>query len=97
MPLKPAKRGRGAARRAARARAVTPPRSNGRRPAGAPRGRAGRRVLAVLALALIGGALYLINATFQPFHDDPTGAVTVNVPAGADAGQIGNAARATRG
>ena len=69
---------------------VTPPRSNGRRPAGAPRGRAGRRVLAVLALALIGGALYLINATFQPFHDDPTGAVAVNVPAGADAGQIGN-------
>ena len=60
-----------------------------RRPAGAPRGRGGRRVLAVLALALIGGALWLINATFQPFQDDPTGAVVVTVPAGADAGQIG--------
>jgi len=64
-------------------------RSNGRRPAGSPRGRSGRRVLAVLALAFIGGALWLINATFQPFHDDPTGAVTVEVPAGADAGRIG--------
>ena len=43
----------------------------------------------MLALALVGGALYLINATFQPFHDEPKGAVTVTVPAGADAGQIG--------
>jgi uncharacterized YceG family protein len=64
-------------------------RSNGRRPAGSPRGRSGRRILAVLALALIGGALWLINATFQPFHDDPTGAVVVTVPSGADAGKIG--------
>ena len=64
-------------------------RSNGRRPAGAPRGRSGRRILALLALGFIGFALWLINATFQPFHDDPTGAVTVTVPAGADAGRIG--------
>ena len=64
-------------------------RSNGRRPAGAPRNRWGRRILAVLALALIGGALWLINATFQPFHDEPTGAVAVTIPAGADAGAIG--------
>ena len=64
-------------------------RSNGRRPAGSPRGRSGRRILAVLALALIGGALWLINATFQPFHDDPTGGVVVTIPAGADAGEIG--------
>jgi uncharacterized YceG family protein len=65
-------------------------RGNGRRPGGGARrrGRSGRRVLAVLALALIGGALWLINATFQPFHDDPTGAVVVTVPTGADAGQI---------
>jgi len=46
-------------------------------------------VLAVLALALIAGALWLINATFQPFHGDPTGAVSVTIPAGADAGRIG--------
>src|SRR4051794_16563602 len=60
-----------------------------RRPAGAPRRRFGGRILAVLALALIGGALWLINATFQPFHGDPKGAVVVTVPAGADAGEIG--------
>ena len=66
-----------------------PPRSKPRRPAGAPHGRGGRRVLAVLALALIGGALWLINATFQPFHDEPSGAVRVTVPAGSDAGRIG--------
>ena len=66
-----------------------PPRSKPHRPAGAPRGRGGRRILAVLALALIAGALYLINATFQPFHDDPSGAVRVTVPSGSDAGRIG--------
>jgi uncharacterized YceG family protein len=66
-----------------------PPRAKPRRPAGAPRGRGRRRILAVLALALIGGALWLINATFQPFHDDPTGAVRVTVPTGSDAGRIG--------
>jgi UPF0755 protein len=66
-----------------------PPRAKPRRPAGAPHGRSRRRILAVLALALIGGALWLINATFQPFHDDPTGAVRVTVPTGSDAGRIG--------
>jgi UPF0755 protein len=66
-----------------------PPRSRPGRPAGAPRGRGRRRVLALLALALIGGALWLINATFQPFHKDPTGAVSVTVPTGSDAGRIG--------
>ena len=71
------------------------PRSNGRRPAGiAARPQFPRRILAVLALAFIGGALWLINATFQPFHDDPNGAVAVTVPAGADAGQIGELLKA---
>jgi UPF0755 protein len=51
--------------------------------------RFGRRALALLALALIVGALLLINAIFQPFHGDPTGAVSVRIPAGADAGEIG--------
>ena len=50
----------------------------------------GRRILAVLALAAIGFALYAINATFQPFHGDPGGPVRVKIPAGADAGQIGD-------
>jgi UPF0755 protein len=75
-------------------RAGLPPRGP-RRPVYAGNGRAprpsrwGRRILALIALALIGGALWLINATFQPFHDEPTGAVSVTIPAGADAGQIG--------
>ena len=71
-----------------------PPRGP-RRPVYAGNGRAprpsrwGRRILALLALAVIGGALWLINETFQPIHDEPTGAVAVTVPQGADAGQIG--------
>jgi uncharacterized YceG family protein len=75
-------------------RSGRPPRGP-RRPVYAGNGRAprpsrwGRRVLAVLALGLIGGALWLINATFQPFHDEPTGAVAVTVPPGVDAGEIG--------
>jgi uncharacterized YceG family protein len=48
-----------------------------------------RRVLALLALAMIGIALYLINAIFQPFHDEAEGAVAISIPAGADAGDIG--------
>jgi peptidoglycan lytic transglycosylase G len=50
----------------------------------------GRRIIALLALAAIGVALYVINATFQPFHGDGSGAVRVKVPNGADAGQIGD-------
>ena len=71
-----------------------PPRGP-RRPVYAGNGRAprpsrwGRRVLAVLALAAIGGALWLINETFQPFKGEPTGAVVVTIPPGADAGEIG--------
>jgi uncharacterized YceG family protein len=70
-------------------RVPPPPRPNGGRPAGTSSSRGGRRVLAVLALLLIGGALWLINETFQPFHDEPTGAVSVTIPTGADAGRIG--------
>ena len=50
----------------------------------------GRRVGAVVALAAIGFALYLINATFQPFHKEGTGAVEVTIPANTDAGAIGD-------
>jgi UPF0755 protein len=62
-----------------------------RRPPRAPRTRHwGRRLFALLALAAIVIALYVINATFQPFHGDGTGSVRVKVPAGADAGRIGD-------
>jgi peptidoglycan lytic transglycosylase G len=62
-----------------------------RRRTRAPRTRHwGRRIVALLALAAIGVALYAINATFQPFHGDGTGSVRVRVPDGADAGQIGD-------
>ena len=54
------------------------------------RGHWGRRILAVLALAAIGFALYAINATFQPFHGAADGPVRVKIPTGADAGQIGD-------
>jgi UPF0755 protein len=50
----------------------------------------GRRILALLALAAIGFALYVINSTFQPFHDDGSGAVRVKIPEGADAKEIGD-------
>jgi uncharacterized YceG family protein len=60
-------------------------------PPGAPRSSHwGRRIGAVIALAVIAGALYVINGVFQPFHGDPSGAVQVTVPEGADAGQIGD-------
>jgi len=51
----------------------------------------GRRILAVVALAAIGTALYAINATFQPLHGDGTGEpVQVQIPENTDAGSIGD-------
>ena len=77
-------------------RRVPPP----RRPPRAARRRAApaaeRRLLGhagcspLVALLLIPAALYLINATFQPFHGGGTGSVRVAVPEGADAGAIGD-------
>jgi UPF0755 protein len=64
-----------------------PPRARAR----TTHGHARRRVGAVLALLLLGGALYLVNAIFQPFHGEAGGdAVRVQVPEGADAGEIGD-------
>jgi len=50
-----------------------------------------RRILALLALVFIGGALWAINSTFQPLQgdDEEAGAVPVRIPQGADAGSIG--------
>ena len=49
----------------------------------------GRRLLALIALLAIAAALYLINATFQPFHAAGSGAVRVEIPEGADVAGIG--------
>jgi UPF0755 protein len=50
-----------------------------------------RRLVALVALLFIGAALYVINATFQPFQDEheQEGGVAVQIPNGADAGSIG--------
>jgi len=50
-----------------------------------------RRLLALIALLVIGGALYLINETFQPLQsaDEQEAAIPVKIPEGADAGSIG--------
>jgi len=44
----------------------------------------------LVAFGGIVAALYLINATFQPFHGQGEGRVAVEVPDGADAGDIGS-------
>jgi UPF0755 protein len=54
------------------------------------RGASGRRIGALVALAGIGLALYLINSIFQPFHNDGTGSVQVQIPEDSDAGTIGD-------
>jgi UPF0755 protein len=65
-------------------RRVPPPRRPATRPA-----RARRRLAALIAFLLFAGALYFINATFQPFHGAGSGSADVTIPAGANAGKIG--------
>jgi uncharacterized YceG family protein len=77
---------------------TAPPRPTTRRPAGPtakrrPTGAGGRwrrRFLVVIAIALLAGALWFINRTFQPFHGSGSGGVAVVIPHGADAKQIGD-------
>ncbi len=69
-----------------------PPKPRKLAPNGPRRGRAGywgRRAFGVIALVVILGALYVINATFQPFHGAGSGSIEVTVPPGADVGDIG--------
>jgi UPF0755 protein len=67
------------------ARRPPPPR---RRPTTRTHGR--RRLALLLALVLLAGAVYVLNATFQPFHGEGEGAVAVTIPEGANAGRIGD-------
>ena len=61
-----------------------------RRPTGARRPLAPARSPRSSRSALLGGALWFINATFQPFHGDRHGRRRASpIPTGADAGQIG--------
>ncbi|MGI8623256.1 MAG: endolytic transglycosylase MltG, partial [Solirubrobacteraceae bacterium] len=63
-----------------------------RKPPPSPRGpsRSGRRVLVALVLLVIAAAVVLAVLLFQPFHGDPSGVVRVKIPAGANAGAIGD-------
>ena len=73
-----------AARAPRRPRRPPPPRRDPPAPRRTPRGsHVRRRIAALLALALLGAALYALNATFQPFHGDGEGSVQVSVPEGA--------------
>jgi UPF0755 protein len=49
-----------------------------------------RRFAALLAILLFAGAVYVLFATFQPFHGEGSGSVDVTIPAGANAGRIGD-------
>jgi UPF0755 protein len=95
QPLRPARRTAVAERppvsRAARAQRIGKPGRPVLPPSSPKPKRWFRRLVAVAALAVIGGALYVINATFQPFQDEreQEGGVAVQIPPGADAGSIG--------
>ena len=77
--------------RAARAQRIGKPGRPALPPASPKPRRWFRRLVALIALAFIGAALYVINETFQPLRDEheQAGAVAVQIPAGADAGSIG--------
>jgi uncharacterized YceG family protein len=71
-------------------RRTPPPRARARTPRAAHGGSGRRRIAAAVALLLLAGGLYLVNAIFQPFHGEAGGeSVRVEVPEGADAGEIG--------
>jgi UPF0755 protein len=95
QPLRPARRIAVAERppvsRAARAQRIGKPGRPILPPTSPKPRRWFRRLFAVAALAFIAGALYVINATFQPLQDEreQEGGVAVQIPPGADAGSIG--------
>ena len=50
----------------------------------------GGRFIAVLALALAGGAIWFLVELFQPFHGSPHGSVTVTIPPHSSSRPIGD-------
>ena len=48
-----------------------------------------KTIFALIALMVIIGALYVVNATFQPFHGDGEGTVAVTIPENSDAAAVG--------
>ena len=71
----------------------TPPRrpEARRRPARPSRSRKwGGRFVAVLALALAGGAIWFLVQLYQPFYGSPHGSVTVSIPRHSTSRQIGD-------
>jgi UPF0755 protein len=69
-------------------RRPAPPRRRTTRPSRARRW--GGRFLALLALALAGGAIWFLVQLYQPFHGPPRGSVTVTIPPHSTAGQVGD-------
>ncbi len=62
-----------------------------RRPTRASRSRKwGGRFVAVLALALAGGAIWFLVQLYEPFHGSPHGSVTVTIPPHSTAGDVGD-------
>jgi UPF0755 protein len=79
-----------APRRVPAGRRTPPPRRPVRPASARPHRPWGRRVVALLALVVLAVVLYLVNAVFQPFHGDGSGAVALQIPEGANAGSIGD-------
>ncbi len=55
-----------------------------------PPSQGGRRIVAGFVVLVVALLVLLGVKTFQPFHGDPSGSVAVTVPAGANAGDIGD-------
>jgi uncharacterized YceG family protein len=63
----------------------------GHRPVGVPKSRRGvRRLIPLLLLVLVAAIIVFLVLLFQPLHGDGKGSVTVKVPTGAAASDIGN-------
>lgn len=67
-----------------------PPSRRGNLRPGARRPRIGRMVAAIVALAVVVVGAWFVISLFQPFKGDGQGEVTVRIPSGATAGDVGD-------